>query len=165
VKWADLTARTLAETTDALVKWVAGLGVPEEMAWESLPGWTKATVERARQLRESNPNCCPPASYRRAANRTQPVRDLSEVPKQYRSNRGGVRKTKHEPRCSGASYGRLFQRLRCARNRSGSVRKWRCFYCGHCVTLGNALYARHRGTYIAKQLVNVDPFRSTGPTR
>lgn len=52
VKWADLTARTLAETTDALVKWVAGLGVPEEMAWESLPGWTKATVERAKQFRE-----------------------------------------------------------------------------------------------------------------
>jgi hypothetical protein len=52
VKWADLTARTLAETTDALVKWVAGLGVPEELAWESLPGWTKATVERAKQIRE-----------------------------------------------------------------------------------------------------------------
>lgn len=51
VKWADLTARTLAETTDALVKWVGGLGVPEEIAWESLPGWTKATVERAKQMR------------------------------------------------------------------------------------------------------------------
>jgi hypothetical protein len=55
VKWADLTARTLAETTDALVKWVAGLGVPEELAWESLPGWTKATVERAKQLRAEQP--------------------------------------------------------------------------------------------------------------
>jgi hypothetical protein len=54
VKWADLTARTLAETTDALVKWVAGLGVPEELAWESLPGWTKATVERAKQLRDND---------------------------------------------------------------------------------------------------------------
>jgi hypothetical protein len=50
VKWADLTARTLAEITDALVKQVTSMGVPEELAWESLPGWTKSTVERAKQM-------------------------------------------------------------------------------------------------------------------
>jgi hypothetical protein len=42
VKWQDATARSLAESVDALVKMRQGLDVPEEMAWEDIPGWTNA---------------------------------------------------------------------------------------------------------------------------
>jgi hypothetical protein len=52
VKWSDLTARTLAETVDALIKLQAGLGIPEELLWEDVPGKTKAWVERAKQLHD-----------------------------------------------------------------------------------------------------------------
>lgn len=52
VKWSDLTARTLAETVDALIKLQAGLGLPDELLWEDVPGKTKNWVERAKQLRE-----------------------------------------------------------------------------------------------------------------
>jgi hypothetical protein len=52
VKWQDATARSLAESVDALVKMRQGLDVPEEMAWEDIPGWTKQKVDRAIQLRK-----------------------------------------------------------------------------------------------------------------
>ena len=51
VKWQDTTARSFAQTVDALGKLTAMLNIPEEMAWEAIPGWTNATVERAKQLR------------------------------------------------------------------------------------------------------------------
>ncbi|MFV8317126.1 phage portal protein [Mycobacterium sp. 23] len=52
VKWQDTTARSMGEQMDALVKMRQGLDVPEEMAWEEIPGWTKQKVDRARQLRK-----------------------------------------------------------------------------------------------------------------
>lgn len=52
VKWADLSARTMAETVDALLKLQSGLGLPEELLWEDVPGKTKAWVERAKEMRE-----------------------------------------------------------------------------------------------------------------
>ncbi len=50
VKWSDLSARTLAETVDALVKMRAGLDLPLELAYEDIPGKTKAWVDRAMEL-------------------------------------------------------------------------------------------------------------------
>lgn len=52
VKWQDTTARSLGEQVDALIKMRQGLDVPEEMAWEEIPGWTRQKVERAKQLRD-----------------------------------------------------------------------------------------------------------------
>lgn len=52
VKWQDTTARSFAQTIDALGKMKAILDVPDEMAWEDIPGWTKAKVERALKLRD-----------------------------------------------------------------------------------------------------------------
>lgn len=51
-KWADLTARTLAETIDALGKMAAMLDVPTDILYEDIPGKTKAWVERVLKLRE-----------------------------------------------------------------------------------------------------------------
>lgn len=51
VKWQDTSARSLGEQVDALIKMRQGLDVPEEMAWEEIPGWTRQKVERAKQLR------------------------------------------------------------------------------------------------------------------
>jgi DNA-binding XRE family transcriptional regulator len=45
-KWADLTARTLAETIDALGKMSAMLDIPDEILYEDIPGKTKAWVDR-----------------------------------------------------------------------------------------------------------------------
>lgn len=50
VKWADLTARTLAETVDALGKMQTMLGLPPELIWEDIPGKTHQWVERAKQM-------------------------------------------------------------------------------------------------------------------
>jgi hypothetical protein len=52
VKWQETTARSLAETVDALVKMRQGLDVPEEILWEDIPQWTNAKVERAKQLQK-----------------------------------------------------------------------------------------------------------------
>lgn len=52
VKWQDTTARSMGEQVDALIKMRQGLDVPEEMAWEEIPGWTHQKVERAKQLRD-----------------------------------------------------------------------------------------------------------------
>lgn len=51
VKWQDTTARSMGEQVDALIKMRQGLDIPEEMAWEDIPGWTRQKVERAKQLR------------------------------------------------------------------------------------------------------------------
>ena len=40
VRWKNTSARSLAQVTDAAVKWVQGLGVNEEIARQWLPGWT-----------------------------------------------------------------------------------------------------------------------------
>jgi hypothetical protein len=52
VRWQDTTARSFAQTVDGLGKLTAMLGIPEEMAWEAIPGWTHAMVERAKTLRD-----------------------------------------------------------------------------------------------------------------
>jgi hypothetical protein len=52
VKWQDATARSLAESVDALVKLRQGLDVPDEVLYEDIPGWTRQKVERALQLRK-----------------------------------------------------------------------------------------------------------------
>ncbi|MGY2036609.1 phage portal protein [Nocardia gipuzkoensis] len=51
VIWQDTTARSLAQTVDALGKLATMLDVPPEMVWEDIPGWTKEKVERAREAR------------------------------------------------------------------------------------------------------------------
>lgn len=51
-KWADLTARTLAETIDALGKMGTMLDVPDDILYEDIPGKTKAWVDRVIKLRE-----------------------------------------------------------------------------------------------------------------
>lgn len=51
VRWTDATARSLAQTADALGKMVTMLGVPAEAAWEELPGMNDDKLERWRQLR------------------------------------------------------------------------------------------------------------------
>lgn len=56
VRWKDSTARSFAQTVDGLGKLVTMLGVPEEMAFEMIPGWTNTMVQRAKELKAaSNP--------------------------------------------------------------------------------------------------------------
>jgi hypothetical protein len=52
VKWQDATARSFAQTVDGLTKLVAGLGLPDELAWEMIPGATKEWVDRAIEIRD-----------------------------------------------------------------------------------------------------------------
>lgn len=51
VKWADATARSFAQTVDGLGKLGTMLGIPDEVLWEDIPGWTKSKVSRAKQAR------------------------------------------------------------------------------------------------------------------
>jgi hypothetical protein len=59
VKWQDTTARSFGEIVDGLGKLSVMLGVPEELLWESIPGWTHSTVDRAKQLRDEQPELTP----------------------------------------------------------------------------------------------------------
>ncbi|NEW33832.1 phage portal protein [Nocardia cyriacigeorgica] len=52
VVWADATARSFAQTVDGLGKLSQLLGVPEEILWEDIPGWTREKVLRARSARD-----------------------------------------------------------------------------------------------------------------
>lgn len=52
VRWRDTESRSLAQTADALGKLAQMLGVPVEMLWEKIPGWTDQDVERAKVLAE-----------------------------------------------------------------------------------------------------------------
>lgn len=52
VRWRDTEARALAASVDAAGKMVAMLGVPQEAAWEMLPGVTDEDIQRWRALRE-----------------------------------------------------------------------------------------------------------------
>ena len=54
VKWRDSSARSYAATVDALGKLGQMLGVPDEYLWEFIPGWTRETVERAKQARRDS---------------------------------------------------------------------------------------------------------------
>ncbi len=50
VRWADTEIRSLAQAADALGKIAQMLGVPVEVLWEKIPGWTQQDVERAKAL-------------------------------------------------------------------------------------------------------------------
>lgn len=50
VRWKDTQIRSLAQAADALGKMSQMLGVPLEMLWERIPGFTDFDVERAKQL-------------------------------------------------------------------------------------------------------------------
>jgi hypothetical protein len=50
VRWKNTTARSLAQVTDAVVKWVQGLGVNEEIARQWLPGWTDQLESENKRL-------------------------------------------------------------------------------------------------------------------
>jgi hypothetical protein len=51
--WRDMESRSMAQAADALGKMATMLGVPVEILWEKLPGFTQTDVERAKALVES----------------------------------------------------------------------------------------------------------------
>lgn len=51
VKWREQTARSFAQTVDGLGKLAQMLGIPDEVLWEDIPGWTREKVERAKRAR------------------------------------------------------------------------------------------------------------------
>lgn len=53
VRWRDTEARALASTVDALGKMAQMLGVPVQVLWEKIPGWTQQDVERAKAIATS----------------------------------------------------------------------------------------------------------------
>jgi hypothetical protein len=53
VRWKDSTARSFAQTVDGLGKLATMLGVPTELLWEDIPGWTQQKIDRAKELRAS----------------------------------------------------------------------------------------------------------------
>lgn len=50
VRWRDMEVRSLSQAADALGKLAAQVGVPPEMLWERIPGWTDSDTERAKKL-------------------------------------------------------------------------------------------------------------------
>ncbi|MDQ3485025.1 MAG: phage portal protein, partial [Actinomycetota bacterium] len=62
IRWADATARSLAQTADALGKMVTMLGVPQEAAWEELPEMNDDKLARWKQLRLEDSGADPIAS-------------------------------------------------------------------------------------------------------
>lgn len=52
VKWRDISAKAFSATVDALGKLGQMLGVPDELLWEDIPGWTADKVDRAREMKE-----------------------------------------------------------------------------------------------------------------
>lgn len=53
VRWKDTESGSMSQAADALGKLAAQLGVPFEMLWERIPGWTDDDVQRAKELVES----------------------------------------------------------------------------------------------------------------
>ncbi len=51
VQWRDTEARSLSQTVDALGKAADMLGLPVEMLWPRIPGFTATDVEQAKALR------------------------------------------------------------------------------------------------------------------
>ena len=52
-RWRDTELLSMSQAADALGKLATQLGVPIEMTWERIPGWTDTDVERAKELVES----------------------------------------------------------------------------------------------------------------
>lgn len=48
--WADMESRSMAQAADALGKMATMLGVPVEVLWDKLPGFTATDVERMKSL-------------------------------------------------------------------------------------------------------------------
>jgi hypothetical protein len=55
VRWKDTEIRSLAQAADALGKMAQMLGVPVELLWEKVPGFTDQDVERAKALLAQQP--------------------------------------------------------------------------------------------------------------
>lgn len=53
VRWRDMGSRSLAQAADALGKLAQMLGVPVELLWEKIPGFTQQDVDRAKEIVES----------------------------------------------------------------------------------------------------------------
>ena len=53
VRWRDESSGSMSQAADALGKLAQQLGVPLEMLWERIPGWTDDDVRRAKELVES----------------------------------------------------------------------------------------------------------------
>lgn len=51
VNWEETSARSFAQTVDALGKLSALLGIPETELWQDIPGWTRERVEKAKSAR------------------------------------------------------------------------------------------------------------------
>lgn len=51
--WKDTESRSLAQSADALGKLAQMLGVPFEMLWERIPGWTSKDTEDAKAIVEA----------------------------------------------------------------------------------------------------------------
>lgn len=53
VIWKDTEGRSLGQAADALGKLATMLGVPVEILWEKIPGWTQTDVQRAKEMVEA----------------------------------------------------------------------------------------------------------------
>lgn len=53
IRWRNTESGSMSQAADALTKLADGLGVPIEMLWEQLPGWTDDDVQRAKELVET----------------------------------------------------------------------------------------------------------------
>lgn len=71
--WGDTTARSFAQTADALLKLHEGLEVDAEMLWPMIPGWTQLDVERAKELREQRRREDPLGELEREITRQAPT--------------------------------------------------------------------------------------------
>jgi hypothetical protein len=54
VHWQDVESRSLAQTADALLK-LGQLGVPPQMLFQMIPGWTQADAEEAAAMLSASP--------------------------------------------------------------------------------------------------------------
>lgn len=50
VRWKDTQIRSLAQAADALGKLATMLGIPPEVLWEKVPGFTQQDIDRAKEL-------------------------------------------------------------------------------------------------------------------
>lgn len=52
MRWRDMESKSMAQAADALGKMAQMLGIPVEILWEKLPGFTETDIERAKMLRD-----------------------------------------------------------------------------------------------------------------
>lgn len=56
VQWADLGSRSMSQAADALGKFAAQLGVPQEMLWDRIPGVSKDETEMWKRHKREHPD-------------------------------------------------------------------------------------------------------------